>query len=159
MVISPEYSGAILYADGSDNNGKMTSDAVSTNGVFRNYYEWISDKPTLQDYDILVRITLPSDFVSWKENAISLDLMTENSASTSNNKVEIALMGDSGIDTEVKDGISKMPGAWERISIKSTDITECNKAGDSCTLKLSMYSKENYYVRVGDISLSYNRGL
>jgi hypothetical protein len=159
IVISPEYSGAILYADGSENNGRMTSDAISTNGVFKNYYEWISDKETLQDYDIIVRITLPGDFVSWKENAISLDFMTENSASISNNKVEIALIGDSGVDTEVKNGISKMPGVWERISIKSTDITQCNKAGDSCTLKISMYSKENYYVRVGDISLSYNRGL
>jgi len=159
VVISPEYSGAILYADGSDNHGRMTSDAINTGGVFKNYYEWKSDRETLQDYDILVRITLPSDFVSWKEDAIALDFMTENSASTTNNKVEIALMGDSGIDTETKNGISKMPGAWERISIKAVDITQCKKAGDSCTLRLSMYSKENYYVRVGDISLNYNRGL
>ncbi len=159
VVISPEYSGAILYADGSDNHGRMTSDAINTGGVFKNYYEWKSDRETLQDYDILVRITLPSDFVSWKEDAISLDFMTENSASIANNKVEIALMGDSGIDSEIKNGISKMPGSWERISIKAVDITQCKKAGDSCTLRLSMYSKENYYVRVGDISLNYNRGL
>lgn len=159
VVISPEYSGAILYADGSDNHGRMTSDAINTGGVFKNYYEWKSDRETLQDYDILVRITLPNDFVSWKEDAISLDFMTENSASIANNKVEMALMGDSGIDSEIKNGISKMPGAWERISIKAVDITQCKKAGDSCTLRLSMYSKENYYVRVGDISLNYNRGL
>gem|GEM_PF-4521649 len=159
VVISPEYSGAILYADGSDNHGRMTSDAINTGGVFKNYYEWKSDRETLQDYDILVRITLPSDFVSWKEDAIALDFMTENSASITNNKVEIALMGDSGIDTETKNGISKMPGAWERMTLKAVDITQCKKAGDSCTLRLSMYSKENYYVRVGDISLNYNRGL
>lgn len=159
VVISPEYSGAILYADGSDNHGRMISDAINIGGVFKNYYEWKSDRETLQDYDILVRITLPSDFVSWKEDAISLDFMTENSASIANNKVEIALMGDSGIDSEIKNGISKMPGSWERISIKAVDITQCKKAGDSCTLRLSMYSKENYYVRVGDISLNYNRGL
>ncbi|MDX9739298.1 MAG: hypothetical protein RBT33_02985 [Candidatus Dojkabacteria bacterium] len=159
VVISPEYSGAILYADGSDNYGRMTSDAIETGGVFKNYYEWKSDRETLQDYDILVRITLPTDFVSWKENAISLDFMTENSASVANNKVDIALMGNSGIDGEVKDGISKLPDSWERVSIKSTDITQCKKAGDSCTVRLSMYSKENYFVRVGDISLSYNRGL
>lgn len=159
VVISPEYSGAILYADGSDNHGRMISDAINIGGVFKNYYEWKSDRETLQDYDILVRITLPSDFVSWKEDAISLDFMTENSASIANNKVEIALIGDSGIDSEIKNGISKMPGSWERISIKAVDITQCKKAGDSCTLRLSMYSKENYYVRVGDISLNYNRGL
>jgi len=159
VVISPEYSGAILYADGSDNYGRMTSDAINTGGIFKNYYEWKSDRETLQDYDILVRITLPSDFVSWKEDAIALDFITENSASVTNNKVEITLMGDSGIGSEVKNGISKMPGAWERITLKGVDITQCKKAGDSCTLRLSMYSKDNYYVRVGDISLNYNRGL
>jgi hypothetical protein len=159
VVISPEYSGAILYADGTDNYGRMTSDAIETGGVFKNYYEWKSDRETLQDYDILVRITLPTDFVSWKDDAISLDFMTENSASVANNKVDIALMGNSGIDGEVKDGISKLPGSWERVSIKSTNITQCKKAGDSCTVRLSMHSKENYFVRVGDISLNYNRGL
>lgn len=159
VVISPEYSGAILYADGTDNYGRMTSDAIETGGVFKNYYEWKSDRETLQDYDILVRITLPTDFVSWKDDAISLDFMTENSASVANNKVDIALMGNSGIDGEVKDGISKLPGSWERVSIKSTNITQCKKAGDSCTVRLSMHSRENYFVRVGDISLNYNRGL
>jgi len=159
MVISPEYPGAILFADGSDNLGAMTSDAEESTGSFRNYYEWVSNKESLQDYDILVRITLPSDFVGWKENAISLDLMTENSASVNNNKINFTLMGKNGIDAEVKDGISTLPGAWERISISSTDITDCNNAGDTCTLRISMSSTMDYFVRVGDITLNYNRGL
>ncbi len=159
MVLSAEYSGAILYADGSENSGRMTSDAVEIGGTFKNYYEWVSDRDTLQDYDILVRITLPSDFVGWNEDAISLDFMTENSAMSTNNKVDLSLLGKSGIDAQITDGISKLPASWERISIKGSDIDGCNKANDTCTLKISMSSKESYFVRVGDITLNYNRGL
>ncbi|MDY0096737.1 MAG: tail fiber domain-containing protein [Candidatus Dojkabacteria bacterium] len=158
-VISPEYPGAILFADGSDNFGNMTSDAEESTGSFRNYYEWISDRETLQDYDILVRVTLPSDFVSWKDDAIYLDFMTENSASINNNKVDMYLMGSNGIDAQVNDGISKLPGAWERVSIKAIDINDCNNAGDTCTLRISLSSLQSYFVRVGDITLNYNRGL
>jgi len=159
VVISPEYPGAILFADGTENFGSMTSDAEESTGTFRNYYEWVSDRETLQDYDILVRVTLPNDFVSWKEDAIYLDFMTENSASVNNNKVDMYLMGSSGIDAQVNDGISKLPGAWERISIKGLDISDCNNAGDTCTLRISLSSLQSYFVRVGDITLNYNRGL
>ena len=159
VVISPEYPGAILFADGSDNFGGMTSDAEESTGSFRNYYEWVSDRETLQDYDILVRVTLPNDFVSWKEDAIYLDFMTENSASVNNNKVDMYLMGSSGIDAQVQNGISKLPGAWERISLKGLDISDCHNAGDTCTLRISLSSLQSYFVRVGDITLNYNRGL
>jgi hypothetical protein len=159
MVLSPEYSGAILYADGTNNYGKMTSSAEDSSGTFKNYYQWISDRETLQHYDILVRFTLPNDFVSWNTQAISLDFMTENSATIENNKVEMSLMNSNGVEAELLNGISKLPGSWERITIKKDDILTCTEAGETCTLRVSMYSKENYFVRVGDISLNYNRGL
>ena len=159
MVISPEYPGAILFADGSDNLGKMTSDAVESNATFKNYYEWISNKEVAQDYDILVRITLPNDFVSWKDDAIYLDYMTQNSVSVENNSVDVTLMGSSGVDAQSVDHISTLPGAWERMSLKSLDINDCNAPGDSCTLRISLTSSMEYFTRVGDITLNYNRSL
>jgi hypothetical protein len=159
IVISPEYPGAILFADGSDNLGKMTSDAIEENSTFKNYYEWVSDKEVAQDYDILVRITLPNDFVSWKDDAIYLDYMTENSVSVENNSVDVTLIGSSGVDAQSLDHISTLPGTWERMSLKSLDINECNKAGDSCTLRISLTSSMEYFTRVGDITLNYNRSL
>ena len=159
QVISPEYPGAILYADGSSNQGIMTSDADDNEGVFRNYYEWVSDKGTPQDYDILVRVTLPSDFIGWKDDAISLDFMTENSVSIDNNSVKFYLIGNSGVDAEVDASISKMPAKWERISINGSDISQCNSAGSTCTLRISLTSSMSYFTRVGDIILNYNRSL
>ena len=137
----------------------MTSDADDNGGVFRNYYEWVSDKDTPQDYDILVRVTLPSDFIGWKDDAISLDFMTENSVSVDNNSVKFYLIGNSGVDTEVDASISKMPAKWERISINGSDISQCNSAGSTCTLRISLTSSMSYFTRVGDIILNYNRSL
>ncbi len=159
MTISPEYAGAILFADGSDNSGIMTSDAIEESGSFKNYYEWVSNKDTPQDYDILVRITLPADFLSWKEDAIYLDIMTENSVSTDNNSVGLSLIGNSGTDAQITGGISKIAGAWERMSIKGADITQCNSGGGTCTLRISLTSSMEYFTRVGDITLNYNRSL
>jgi len=159
MTISPEYAGAILFADGSDNSGIMTSDAIEESGSFKNYYEWVSNKDTPQDYDILVRITLPADFLSWKEDAIYLDFMTENSVNTDNNSVGLSLIGNSGTDAQITGGISKIAGAWERMSIKGADITQCNSAGGTCTLRISLTSSMEYFTRVGDITLNYNRSL
>jgi len=159
MTISPEYAGAILFADGSDNSGIMTSDAIEESGSFKNYYEWVSNKDTPQDYDILVRITLPTDFLSWKEDAIYLDIMTENSVSTDNNSVGLSLIGNSGTDVQITGGISKIAGTWERMSIKGADITQCNSAGGTCTLRISLTSSMEYFTRVGDITLNYNRSL
>lgn len=161
-TLSPEYPGAVLYADGSDNYGTMTSDVDDVESKYLNYYQWTSELSALQDYDILVRITLPDDFVSWNEEGITLDFVTENSASVENNKVDLYLYGsetNQSSDVESKDNISKLAGQWQRISLKGSEIDKCDSAGETCVLKINMSSKDNYYVRVGDIVLNYNRSL
>jgi len=59
IVMSPEYGGAVLVADGTANVGSMTSDSDTDSN---NYYEWSSSEVTLNDYDVRVRFTLPSNF-------------------------------------------------------------------------------------------------
>ena len=85
--------------------------------------------------------------------------MTENSVSTDNNSVGLSLIGNSGTDVQISGGISKIAGAWERMSIKGVDITQCNSAGGTCTLRISLTSSMEYFTRVGDITLNYNRSL
>jgi len=45
------------------------------------------------------------------------------------------------------------------MSIKGADITQCNSAGGTCTLRISLTSSMEYFTRVGDITLNYNRSL
>src|SRR5690606_24104025 len=61
VTLSPEYPGGTLYADGSNNNGTMLADYDSTDR--RNYYSWSSSQGSLQDYDIVISTTIPSDYV------------------------------------------------------------------------------------------------
>jgi hypothetical protein len=62
----PEYPGAIITADGSNNTGVMTSDIEvepgATDDYYYNYYEWVTSQETLQDYDIYVKWHVPDNF-------------------------------------------------------------------------------------------------
>ena len=88
-----------------------------------------------------------------------MDFVTENSASIENNSVSLSLVSKEGVDVEVSDGVSKLPGVWERMVVKGSDINHCSSAGDTCTLRISLSSALEYYTRVGDIVLNYNRSL
>lgn len=54
----PEYQGAVIQGDGTNNSGTMYSGFVNglsnAQGVYHNYYEWYTAQSTSQDYDIIV---------------------------------------------------------------------------------------------------------
>ncbi|MBI2008846.1 hypothetical protein HYS84_00355 [Candidatus Saccharibacteria bacterium] len=78
MILSPEYAGATMTADGASNTGTMTSDNM-TSTPFRNFYKWLNTQGTAQDYDIWVRIPLPSDFAAMAATpTLSLDTYTSD---------------------------------------------------------------------------------
>jgi len=61
ITLTPEYAGASLTGDGTNNTGSMTSDN-QTVSPYRNYYKWTNTQATAQDYDIWVTVPLPADF-------------------------------------------------------------------------------------------------
>jgi hypothetical protein len=160
ITLSAEYPGAILAADGSDNTGSMTSDAEGTSSNSMNYYEWSSSETTLQDYDIRVRFTLPSDFVSWDTDAIVFNYATETTSS-SDNKADIYVYEESTatVDASFTDRVSATAGVWGSSTIPNTSLTDCDTAGETCVFILRMYSTNDNYTRIGDITLKYNREL
>ncbi len=82
VTLSPEYVGASMTADGTNNNGAMTSDNM-TSSPYRNFYKWTNTQGTAQDYDIWVRYPLPSDWAAFPSGqTICLD--TYASATTAN---------------------------------------------------------------------------
>jgi hypothetical protein len=160
ITLSAEYPGAILAADGSDNTGSMTSDAEGTSSDSMNYYEWSSSETTLQDYDIRVRFTLPSDFVSWDTDAVIFNYATETTSSA-DNKADFYIYEESTatVDASFTDRVSSTAGVWGSATIPNTSLTDCDTAGETCVLILRSYSKNDNYTRIGDITLKYNREL
>jgi hypothetical protein len=160
ITLSAEYEGAVLVGDGSENRGIMTSDSEGTESKYMNYYKWTSNQPVLQDYDVRVRFTLPSDFESWSNNAIKVSYSTETT-NKEISKLDLYLFEQNSetVDTQNIDLISDEPGEWIKTTINSENIKQCTKAGDTCILVIRGYSSDNHYVKVGDIELTYRRKL
>jgi hypothetical protein len=160
VVLSAEYAGAILAADGSSNTGSMTSDAEGSASDSMNYYEWNSSEATLQDYDVRIRFTLPDDFITWIPTGnIKLNYATE-AASSTNNKVDMYVYEESSgtVDASVTNQYSSSAGVWESATISGYDFSDCNESGETCVIILRMYSASDNYVRIGDIEINYQQG-
>jgi hypothetical protein len=126
-----------------------------------NYYEWNSSEVSLNDYDIRVRFTLPSDFDSWGiDGGITLNYATE-STSSSANQVDFYVYEESSatVDASSEDLVSSVAGTWITSTISGVDLTDCDTAGEVCVLVIRMASSGDNYVRIGDIEFTYNRSL
>ena len=82
VTISPEFEGASITGDGTNNTGTMTSDNM-TSTPYRNYYNWTTSQGTSQDYDIWIRVPLPADFDAMASgNAIVVETWSDSLANT-----------------------------------------------------------------------------
>ena len=88
----PEFPNTTYVADGSDNTGQLTTGEDTGENV----YNWTTSRPTLQDYDIVVRLKVPDNFVSWAATTpASLRYKTSN-ASTAISAVEFDVYDTTG---------------------------------------------------------------
>jgi len=160
-TLSAEYAGAVLSGDGTDNVGTMKSDNTGSGSNSMNYYEWNSSALSLNDYDVRVRFTLPSDFNGWgSTGGVKLNYATESTSNT-NNKVDMYIYkeGSGTVDGTFAAGVSSSAGVWTNSTIAGTDLNECATAGDTCVFIMRMSSLSDNYVRIGDIAITYNRSL
>lgn len=160
IVLSAEYAGAVLTADGSNNIGSMTSDNTGTTSNSMNYYDWNSGELTLNDYDIRVRITLPSNFDIWGSGGITIHYATESN-NVANNKLDAYIFEQtqSLVDASSENNVSDSAGVWKTTTISGSDLDQCVGANKTCLLNLKVSSLGDNYVRVGDIVLEYSRTL
>jgi hypothetical protein len=165
ISLSPEYPGAVLTASGSANIvGTMVSDASPSASAWRNYYEWNSSQTSLQDYTVAVRVTLPQDFDGWAtSNAIQISYNTELTTANTN-ALDVKIYNDTDtpgqIVSNVVDNVSATQKTWTTVTIDDSTIDDgsapdWDAAGETAVIFLKMYSKDNNYVQVGDIILSY----
>ena len=160
ITLSAEYGGSVLASDGSNNTGSMTSDAEGSSANSMNYYQWNSSQASLQDYDIRLRFTLPSDFVSWGTNAFTFHLATEANTNT-NNKLDFYVYEESSsvVDGSSTDQYSATAATWRTTAITGASLGDCDAAGETCLVLIRMYSANDNYSRVGDIDINYTRAL
>jgi len=172
IVLSPEYPGASLSADGSGTTAvSMTSDnTLNESGVgWKNYYELKSTEATLQDYSVITRITLPSDFDTWETGscpgttcALEINYQT-GLATTADNFISAILSND--IDTPgtaVCTIGSTASTTWGKSGctgaiLNDNAAPEWDASGETAVLRLKLGAKNtsSALTRVGDIILRY----
>ncbi len=148
--IVPEYPGGILSADGSNNSGSITSNYDGTN--IHNYYEWLNSTGTLNDYDVIVRNQIPSEYASgfgtFKIWAYG------DSTSTANNDILVTVKDGAG--TACASSVSVLPGTAATWTEQSVTLSGCTyAANDLITITVRVISKSSNKVRIGEISYQY----
>ena len=170
--LSPEYSGATLSADGSSSiGGTMTSDSVLNVGGsgWKNYYQWSSGNAVVQDYTVIVRVTLPTDFDTWETgscpgNTCALEVEYQSGVETTgDNYVSFKVTNDSDTPgSEVCSVGSTASLAWSSSGCTEAVLNdggapEWDAAGEIAVIRLKLAAKNtgSALSRVGDIILRY----
>lgn len=151
-VLHPGYEGASYQGDGSDNVGQL---AVSSDNInLKNFYMWTSTKPTLQDYDVIIRLTLSPDFQRWTGSGIVLSYRS-TSASADDNKTDVQVYDTNGVPvTLVGSSTSLASTSWTSTTLTFSGTPTWTK-GQEFIIRLKVSARDNYQMQLGDLKLNY----
>jgi hypothetical protein len=151
-TFQPSYEGALYEGDTSDNVGqlKVGLDTLAQ----RNAYQWVSTRPTLQDYDILLRVTLPEGFIRWDEHPLSVLYRTET-ADAADNVVGVSLL-DTGGNAVTLSGsaIGLVNTSWSTTALEY-EGTPLWTSGGEILLRLHLSARTGGGAYVGTVNLRY----
>lgn len=151
QVLHPAYESAAYQADASDNVGQLS--VTTDNSTLKNYYAWTSSRGTLQDYDILVRTTLPPDFVQWRDS-ITLAYRS-TSGDTANNKAEVQIYDSNGNPVSLSGATSNLAStSWTTTHIEFTGSPTWT-AGSEFMMRIRAHARSDFQMHIGDIRLDY----
>ncbi len=158
IVLSPEYAGATLSADGSFNTlGSMTAENSGSSDGWKNYYTWTTTQATAQDYTVMVRVTLPTDFDSWDTNALAVAYRTGVSGTT-NNSVSLLVNNVSNSPGTPMCSVSEAAStSWANATCGSSSLSNWNTTNKTAVLRIKVKATNtsNAMAQLGDITLQY----
>ena len=157
IYLVPEYENSLVMPDGSNNRGTLKS----TYSGGHSYYEWTTNEPVTQDYDIVVRVKLPDGFTTF--DAEPIELYNKVSNATGTTKVSVALYDTSNAVVTIAATGGAFNTPWLDLS-KSTDwqnttITKTGgtfAAGGYVTIIIKLSADQNETVDAGELSLKGN---
>ncbi|MBI3331954.1 hypothetical protein HYZ99_03270 [Candidatus Peregrinibacteria bacterium] len=150
VYLHAQYPGAAYGADGSSNVGQLW---VNGTGSLRNHYVWTSTKTSLQDYDINIRATIPSDFIRWKDNPLAVTYAS-SSTDTAKNKMDIFVYDTAGAAVTLSGSTTDLAS----ISFATTQVefsAATWTAGQDFIIKLRLYAKDTEQMKAADIKLQW----
>ena len=155
IVLTPEYAGGSITADGDSNTGTLTSDNM-TSTPFRNYYNWANTQGTTQDYDIWIKVLVPSDFAAMAATpTLSIDTYTSDLT----NGTVLVTVYDTANSADCTNASFTPTGAintWEAKTQTTCLDTGTYTAGGVMTINVHLTGAATTGItRVGNISFDY----
>jgi len=150
------FEGASYQGDASDNVGQLFVDHDNTSD--RNYYRWTSSLASLQDYDLILRVTLPADFVRWKDNPLKLTYRS-TSADASDSQLDVSVFDTNGTPvslsgSSLSSGLNLVGTSWATEQIEWSGAPTWT-AGQDFLISLKMQAKNDKQIHIGDLFLQY----
>lgn len=164
VTFTPEYIGATITADGSNNLGTMISDFCSGSSK-RNinnticgateeysYYGWTTDQGSAQDYDVYLRYQIPSDFDGFVSDTT---LGMYGWRTTGSDSVELALFQEDGTQCGSTTTASTSNTTWTFAQLTGNESSCTIDAGDTVLFRVKMTATNGNFARAGDITFQY----
>jgi hypothetical protein len=171
VILVPEYPGATLEADTSNNTGTMTSGFCSEDQAIRsaatptaaspcdsdnedeehNFYTWTTAQASAQDYDIWVRWPLPQDFDDFPTSA-AVQAYGWRTDST-DEAVTVTMFDTAGV-SDASTNVATGTAAWTTTTVED-DPTGTYTQGDYVTFRVNVAAGQNDTVHAGEIEIDY----
>lgn len=150
-LFHPAYEGAAVQADGTENIGQLS--VSHDNITLRNYYLWTSTRDSLQDYDVLLRYTLPVGFVQWGTGVTLQYRSTSNDVA--NNTLDVQIYDTNGSPVTLSGSAVNLVGtSWQSTRITFTGSPVWTP-GQDMLIRFKLYAKDDYQMHLGDVRLGF----
>ncbi|MBT5236899.1 hypothetical protein HOL63_00835 [Candidatus Peregrinibacteria bacterium] len=149
---APDYEGAAYEADGTQNTGQLH---VSSSGAaVGNHYVWTSTRDSLQDYDIVVHSEIPSDFVRWDANPLSIRYRT-TSGSIAYAKSDIEVYDTAGVQVTLTGDSSDLTNTEWTVADIGFSGAPTWTTGSGFLIKIRPFAKDSQEVQLGHLKIRY----
>ncbi|MDA0376339.1 MAG: hypothetical protein O3A80_03455 [bacterium] len=149
---APGYDGAAYKDDGSNNTGKLY--VTSSGAAISNHYVWTSTRSSLQDYDIVIHAEVPTDFVRWGENPLSLNYRT-TSGSTDDAQADIEVYDTAGNQVTLSgDSTDLNNTSWTTADIGFSGSPTWT-TGSGFLIKIRPFAKDDNQVQLGHLKMRH----
>ncbi len=151
-TLHPQYADASYSADGVDNVGQLS--VVNDPVTLKNSYLWTSTRSTLQDYDVVLRLTLPTQFTHWKVSPISF-LYKSSSADSSVTKMDVSVYDTAGNPVTLTGTSTNLANTSWTTQTLDFSGTPTWTPGGTVGIRLKLSAKDNGQIQLGDLLTKY----
>ncbi|MEK7591414.1 MAG: hypothetical protein AAB489_04370 [Patescibacteria group bacterium] len=152
QFLHAEYPMSSYKPDETNNVGQLS--VTNNTGSLRNHYVWTSTKSSLQDYDISVRVTVPSDFIRWKDNSLHITYAS-SSADSLKNQLDIAVFDTAGNAVTLSgSSVDLASTSWTTTQLEF-GASSTWTVGQDFLIRMKLHAKDLEQMKLSDLKLQF----